>query len=132
MYYVNVKESLHEFEKTNLITIMGRKGGYDKKVCKNCGIKGNQYNLDVIQIGEHYKRENAFLCRKAKPIEFTKKIKITFCTAHGKSFSNLTPDSIHEIITPPKGYSNDSLGVWVMGNGEPVKVLNNEFISIKE
>lgn len=55
------------------------------------------------------------------------KIKITKCNAVGKIFSNLTPNSIHEITTAPKGYKSDKKGVWVMGIGEKVKVLNSEF-----
>lgn len=60
----------------------------------------------------------------------TKKIKVTKCTAYGKVFSNLLPDSEHEVVTPPQGYKNDHSGVWVMGVGEPVKLLTVEFVSL--
>ena len=60
-----------------------------------------------------------------------RKIKITHCEAFGIQFENLVDGSIHEVIKTPSGYKNDSKGVWVMGVGEPVKVLNREFIEIK-
>jgi len=57
-----------------------------------------------------------------------RKIQITECKATGKIFSNLIPDSIHEICEPIKGYKNNSKGFWVLGsNGEPVRILMNEF-----
>ncbi len=54
-------------------------------------------------------------------------ITITNCTATGNVFKNLTPGSEHTIIDPPAGRINFSDGVWVMGKGEAVKVLNSEF-----
>lgn len=61
------------------------------------------------------------------------KIKITNCKAFGEMFKNLTPGSIHEVIEAPKEYKNSKIkGVWVMGVGEPVKVLDNEFEYVKE
>ena len=127
MYHVNVKESQHSFDKKNLVTIAGRKGGYDLKVCRHCGIKGKQYALESIQIGENYKKENAFQCPKAPKVEKPKQIKITICRAVGRCFENLTPNSVHDVVPTPKGEKEDNAGVWVMGVGEPVKVLNNEF-----
>jgi hypothetical protein len=127
MYYVNVRESQHEFEKKNLVTISGRKGGYDEKVCKYCGIKGKQYTFEVIQIRENYKQENVFLCPKAPKKQKINQIKITTCTAVGRIFENLITNSVHDVIPAPLGEKEDSKGVWVMGIGEPVKVLNNEF-----
>ena len=53
-------------------------------------------------------------------------IKISQCTAVGPAFQNLTADSIHTVIKPPKG-QNNSLGEWVMGVGEPVLVLCIEY-----
>ena len=85
----------------------------------------------MVEISENYKRERAFKCEKAKPKEVPKKIKVKFCTAYGKAFGNITPQSIHEVITPPEGYKNDSSGVWVMGVGEPVKLLSNEYENIE-
>lgn len=132
MYHVNVKESQHVFEKKNLVTISGRKGMYDEKVCKNCGIKGRQYALESIQISENYKRENAFICPKATEVEKPKQIKITYCTAFGRVFANITPNSIHDVVPAPPTEKEDASGVWVMGIGEPIKVLNNEFVVVAQ
>lgn len=127
MYNVNIKESQHVFKKKNLMTIMGRKGGYDELVCELCGVKGRTYSLGVVRIAETYKRENVFLCKKALPVEVKKRVKVSLCTASGKAFGNITPDSEHDVVTPPVGYKNDHTGVWVMGVGEPVKLLSYEF-----
>lgn len=54
-------------------------------------------------------------------------IEITFCTAQGSQFENLKRGTQHKVVTPPQGYTNDDRGVWVMGVGEPVKVLNKEY-----
>lgn len=59
------------------------------------------------------------------------RIRITNCHAFGPEFKNLFPGSIHETIKPPKGENNKD-GVWVMGAGVPVKVLNGEFVTIVE
>jgi hypothetical protein len=61
-----------------------------------------------------------------------KRIRIKYCTALGKVFENLTPGSEHNVINPPSPYKNDKRGVWVMGIGEPVKLLNGEYETIQE
>jgi len=59
-------------------------------------------------------------------MEKKEKIQITECKAFGKSFENLTPGSIHEALTAPEGKRTKG-GVWVMGVGEPVFVLDSEY-----
>lgn len=64
------------------------------------------------------------------------KIKVIQCRAQGESFKNLTPNSIHVIIDPPEGENNEGSGrgmrgVWVMGVGEPVKLLKGEYVFLK-
>ena len=59
------------------------------------------------------------------------KIKITKCEAFGKHFDNLTPGSIHEVIDCPFLDEGEIEGVWVMGVGEPVKVLTNEYETVQ-
>ena len=56
-----------------------------------------------------------------------KKIKVIHCEAFGKVFDNLIPNSEHIIIEPPFGYKNDKFGIWVMGVGEPVRLLSHEY-----
>lgn len=59
-------------------------------------------------------------------MEKKEKIQITECKAFGKFFENLTPGSIHEVLTVPEGERTEG-GVWVMGVGEPVFVLDDEY-----
>lgn len=99
-------------------------------VCKNCGMKGRRYGFTTVEVSENYKLENVHNCSKAESIKLSEKIKVTRCTANGKKFLNLLPNTIHEVVTPPDGYKNDLTGVWVMGIGEPVKLLSNEFVSV--
>lgn len=130
MYHVDIKESLHEWEKTNLVTKSTRGKSFDEVVCKNCQMKGRRYNLGQVSISETYSKDKVFLCPKATLREVAKKVRVTFCSAHGKIFGNLTPGSEHEVVTPPGDYKNDHTGVWVMGIGEPVKLLSNEFVEL--
>jgi len=130
MHHSNIKTSQHDWEKKNLVTIGKRGRMYDEVVCKNCGMKGRRYDFESVEISENYKSKNVYLCPKAKPAEIPKRIKITICNAFGKAFSNLSSGSIHDVVTPPKGYKNDHTGVWVMGVGEPVKLVTGEFVSI--
>lgn len=65
------------------------------------------------------------LQRKRK-MEKKEKIQITECKAFGEFFENLTPGSIHEVLTAPEGKRTEG-GVWVMGVGEPVFVLDGEY-----
>jgi len=60
------------------------------------------------------------------------KIKIIECYAVGDAFANMTPNSIHEVLPTPKDDENEDLGVWVMGVGEPVKLLAREFIRLRD
>ncbi len=126
MYSVPVNGS-HAWEKKNLITISSRHGGYDEMICKNCGIRGRRYRLDIVYVSESYSLSKAFNCPIANEVVIPKRVKVTLCLAVGSQFRNLTPNSEHDVIEPPKGYKNDHTGVWVMGNVEPVKLLSNEF-----
>jgi hypothetical protein len=93
--------------------------------CSKCGIEGKRHTFNTITLKASYSLEKINNCNGVHDIP--QKIQITLCTAHGEKFSNLTPDSTHLVVTPPTGQRNDSSGVWVMGVGEPVKVLYNEF-----
>lgn len=59
------------------------------------------------------------------------KIKIIHCSAYGQQFKNLKDGSIHDVIKPPKGKEHLD-GWWVMGVGEPIRVLKYEAIVISE
>lgn len=131
MYTVSITQSRHNWEKQNLVTLKGRKGYYDTMVCSNCGMTGRRYNFEFIEIYDRYDFKKASLCPKVKPVDIPEKVKVTVCGAFGPAFKNLTPDSIHYVVTPPDGYLNDHTGVWVMGVGEPVKLLVGEFTEEK-
>lgn len=125
MYSVPVNGS-HAWKKLNLITISSRHGGYDEMICENCGLKGRRYQLDTVYVSASYSYSKAFDCPENK-CQIPQRVKVIQCFAQGGCFSNLTPNSEHNVIEPPKGYKNDSSGVWVMGTTEPVKLLSNEF-----
>ena len=54
-------------------------------------------------------------------MEKKEKIQITECKAFGKFFENLTP-----VLTAPEGGRTEG-GVWVMGVGDPVFILDGEY-----
>ena len=85
------------------------------------------YSIDELTVDERYRKKLS-----AGPgLKKTRQIKITTCSAVGAHFANLTPGSVHDIIKPPAGYNRER-GEWVMGVGEPVKVLFSEFIYVEE
>lgn len=125
---VNIDSSGHKFDKINLVTLTDSFGMYDLVRCERCGVKGKRYGFDTVVFSSRYRPSIVEYC--AKQIK-EKQIRITHCTATGKVFANLTPSSIHMVIPAPKGEHDDDKGVWVMGVGEPVKVLNREFEFVK-
>lgn len=128
MYQSDIKTSGHIWIKKNLVTIVGKGKMYDQVVCENCGMRGERHGFTSVAVSEAYKFENVHKCPKVKQEKTPGKVKVTKCTAVGSRFLNLLPGSIHEVIAPPEGYKNDHTGVWVMGVGEPVKLLPNEFV----
>jgi hypothetical protein len=126
MAKVDMNSTNHIFIKENLVTISSPKGSYDIFKCENCGLKGKSYQIGIITVDGRQKNKTNN-CTGSKQ---SQKIEITNCRAVGKAFANLTPGSSHDVIDPPQGQNNDR-GVWVMGVGEPVKVLFGEFVEIK-
>ena len=118
-----LRNTEHDFQKQNLVTL---KGGYDLLKCTKCGLKAKRVGItEIVEIDGRISDAKINSCGKREYIDV--KIRITQCNANGQAFSNITPGSIHEVITPPDGYKNGDKGVWVQGNGEPVKVLFNEY-----
>ena len=132
MIYQDLKDGNHTWEKQNLITLSDKKGFYDLYLCKGCGIKGKRRGVgnDKIEIDGRAKGK-AKLCPAFEPVESQVgvKVKIKSCDAHGRQFANLTPGSVHELIDVPEGRSKDEF--WVQGVGEPVRILENEFIFVE-
>ena len=122
-YDIKLSEGGHEWEKVNLVTVTEKHGSHDVLKCKHCGIQGKTSSLCTIRLKGSYSHDKVYSCPN---IPKSTKIQITECTAFGESFSNLTPGSIHDVIVPPETYKTDK-GTWVMGVGEPVKVLPSEF-----
>jgi len=131
MYHIDENSTNHSFDKLNLMTISGRKGGYDILKCKHCGMNGKRYALGVVNVSETYSEATVRKCPKAPKAEVPQMVKVLRCGAMGRAFANLVPDSIHAVVTPPEGYENDHTGVWVMGVGEPVKLVRNEFTKVE-
>lgn len=126
-YNIKLSEGGHEWDKQNLVTIADKNGKhYDILKCKNCGIEGKTTTLWTIALKGSYSSDKVHYCPGQKKVD---RIQITYCHAFGKEFSNLTPGSIHRVIPPPEEYKNDK-GIWVMGVGEPVKVLSDEYKKI--
>jgi hypothetical protein len=57
------------------------------------------------------------------------KARIIRVTGRGPQFTNLTPGSVHEVIEPSKEFKkkfpNTRESVWVMGEGEPVRLFTH-------
>ena len=124
MKLLQLNTTNHVFKKVNLVTT---KGGYDILKCSKCGLTGKRYGItETLRIDGRISDKRIYSCSSASEY-IGKKIRITNCHAVGKEFSGLTPDSIHEIVSPPDSYKNGDKGVWVFGFSEPVKVLFNEF-----
>lgn len=124
MYNIKLTEGGHNWSKQNLMTIVKAKTNYDILKCTNCGIIGKTTSLATIALKGSYSKQKVFNCNN-KDIP-KKRIKITRCNAAGDIFENLKPNSEHDVIAHPEGENNDN-GIWVMGIGEPVKVLDGEF-----
>ncbi len=122
---INRRQTTHLFEKQNLFTISSGNRSYDVFKCARCGLTGKAYSLTHITIT---KKGASDSCPKA---DRPTKIKITHCHAHGKAFENLKPGSVHTVIDAPADQPNNLAGVWVMGVGEPVKVLVDEYEEIQ-
>jgi len=127
MITVDRSKTNHDLEKQNLVTQFDKLGQYDVYKCSLCGLTGKAYTFTEISFSSKSSKK-IYSCPKAVKIE---KIRITNCQANGKVFDNLTPGSVHVVVPPPEGYDN-SRGVWVMGVGEPVKVLFGEYTEIRD
>lgn len=128
MYNINLTEGGHHWLKQNLTTIFKGRRSFDIFKCKNCGIKGKTTSLATIALKGSYSEQKVFNCNNPDIDNDAtgKRIKIINCDATGKVFENLKPDSEHDVIAHPEGEHNRG-GVWVMGVGEPAKVLDDEF-----
>lgn len=121
MILAKFEDGGHSWEKTNLVTKEGKQL-YDTYQCRHCGLKARMVSFGFLQISERSRKK----FERCPAVKKATQIRITACDAVGSQFENLTPGSVHNIIDAPEGFS-DKGGVWVMGVGEPVKVLFREF-----
>jgi len=130
MKYVDIISTNHIFEKTNFVTQQDSSGRYfDSYQCKNCGLKGKRYGTtEQLQVHGLTTQERLNNCPAAPKQEKPEYIKITRCEAYGRVFENLKPGSIHKVVPVPEKYKLIG-GIWVMGIGEPVRVLPREFVA---
>lgn len=124
MYIENI-DGPHKLEKQNLVTIIKGKRAYDILKCSKCGIEGKTHSLTTIGFKGSYSQEKVENCNNAAPA----KIKVTECAAQGPAFENIKPGTTHAVVDPPEGHDN-SRGIWVMGVGEPIKLLHGEYDSV--
>ena len=122
MIRIEMSRTPHEWEKQNPVTLWGAKGCYDVYRCKHCGIEGKSYRLGFVDILERYAKR-VYICTRQRLVN---SLRVIHCNAFGNQFGNLTDGSVHSIIDPPEGQDNQR-GEWVMGVGEPVLLLYNEF-----
>jgi hypothetical protein len=124
---INRRETTHDFEKQNLVTVRDRTGMYDLYKCTACGLTGKSYGIGGdITVSDRIKSASPKCPKVAAP----KRIRITECRASGRVFANLTPGSEHTVVPAPEDQPDNLAGVWVMGVGEPVKVLVREYEEI--
>ena len=123
MIRTNFTEGGHDWKKTNLVTLQSKGGSqYDLYRCSCCGLEAKMYRFKELVVDERYRRKLV----RCSGMKESRQLQIIHCRAVGSQFANLTPGSIHDIIDPPEGYNRER-GEWVMGVGEPVKVLCGEF-----
>lgn len=128
---IPLNETSHDFVKNNLISIIARRGTYDEYRCSLCDMAGKRWGLsssiEVTVPKGTLLAARMRHCPKAVPTKAPLKIKISICRAQGKAFGNISPGSIHDVIEAPAGEVDDLRGFWVMGVGEPVKILSGEY-----
>lgn len=115
-------KTTHNWERQNNIKKWGSGRVYDEYECILCKLRGLSVRPGYIELQGNIK--DPYNCRRAL-LPLT--VKITRCNAEGKQFKNLTPGSIHDVVKPPPG----KYGLWVMGVGEPVKLLPGEYMSVE-
>lgn len=123
----------HKFEKQNLVTKFDDNMPYDNYRCTNCGLKGRRYGFsEWITVDGRTSTKRLNNCPEAA---VPTKIKVTRCHGHNPAFGNMTPNSEHDVVEPPEEhrekFPNNNASVWVMGVGEPVRLLAQEFTVIE-
>ena len=53
------------------------------------------------------------------------RVKVLGCSARGEQFSNLPIGEVVDVLDMSKQDPNQTRGVWIQGNGEPIKLVND-------
>lgn len=117
---IYLRSTKHKFRKKNLI---GKADHSDDYECELCGLRGNRPGLaEYVNVDGRFTKK----ARECDGSVAVKRLQVVRCSAFGKAFENATPGSIHDIVKPPDG-NNNHRGEWIMGNGEPILLLNGEY-----
>lgn len=131
-----VKITLHQFEKQNLVTISKGRKSYDIYKCKCCGLEGKRASFtDVIQVTRNkvsctfYKaqikkaKEEKENCDKVKIIDHYP------CHSFGLVYGNIY-DRVECPVSEKEKYNND---IWVYSEKrkEPIRLLSGEYEIVK-
>lgn len=127
---IELKHTTHDFTKTNLVTLPGKRGSYDEMRCGNCGLRGKRRRVDILEVDGRTSPNNLEKCPKV-PSKAPRKVRITNFGGHSPNFTNMIGGSVHDVVEPPSDYKskfpNSQLTVWVNGVFEPMRLLAGEF-----
>jgi len=126
---LSLQSPIHSFKKRNNMTQSDSGGSYDLYECEHCRISGKRRGLAEYILVAPSPKIHQCNGRGIVSVAPNKRVEVVRCMAHGLQFENMTPRSIHTIIDPPEGEKPNGInGVWVMGVGEPIKLLFDEYI----
>lgn len=131
MKYINLNNTSHKFDKKNLVTIRDGRGPYDQLECEYCGLKAKRRSLTPnVEVSKRTNDDRLILCPKAPEVVIPDEVIVLQCDAQGAPFANCQYGEVLPVVEPPEGHQHDYKGVWVQGAGEPVKLLNREFLAL--
>lgn len=125
MELISLRDTNHDFYKSNLVTQRGKSGTFDVFKCSHCGLEGKRYGLtDMLSV------RKAKICTK-KPVAPQSgklgQVRITRVQSAGFGLDNL---SVHDRVPCPKEYIDRYADdVWVMSptRNEPVRLFSSEY-----
>jgi hypothetical protein len=129
---MNNDTSGHKWSKVNQVTLKDQKSTYDLMQCDSCQLKGKRRSFTEIQIPSTHGYNKVFNCPASNSAD-VKRVRIKKVNGGPGLFDNLTPGSEHDTVPVPEHQKHKNLsGVWVMGVGEPVRILPTEYEIIKD
>jgi len=149
---LNLQNTGHDLQKQNLVTLNDSKGSYDQLKCSKCESLGRRYGVQTnmyvsghrqamidegciddpgkVRVYNDRTSGKGYLTKSetGEDVYLGKEVKIGHCTGNNPAFDNITPGSVHTIVTPMDGETgNGEAGVWVQGVNQKVKILFSEF-----